>query len=128
MLLFGVPLATAGWMYVVTVVLVILASLGLGFAISSISQTDNQAIQYAMIVLLVTILFSGFIIPLDRLLEPVQALSFLLPATFGISALQDLVFRGTAAAPAVLAGLVAYTLLAGVVAWWGARRDISPAR
>jgi ABC-2 type transport system permease protein len=128
MLLFGVPLATAGWMYVVTVVLVILASLGLGFAISSISQTDNQAIQYAMIVLLVTIFFSGFIIPLDRLLEPVQALSFLLPATFGISALQDLVFRGTAAAPAVLAGLVAYTLLAGVLAWWGARRDISPAR
>jgi ABC-2 type transport system permease protein len=126
MLLFGVPLASAGWMYVVTVVLVILASLGLGFWISGISQTDSQAIQYAMIVLLVSIFFTGFIIPLDRLLEPVQALSFLLPATFGIAALHDLVFRGAPAETAILAGLALYTVLAAVLAWFAARRDVSP--
>lgn len=124
MLLFGVPLAVAGWVYVAVLVLVILASLGLGFAISGISQTDSQAIQYAMIVLLVSIFFSGFIIPLDRLLVPVHALSYLLPATFGISALHDLVFRGTAAEPTLLVGLVVYVLAAGVLAWLGARRDI----
>lgn len=126
MLLFGVPLALAGWMYVVAVLLVILASLGLGFWISGISQTDSQAIQYAMIVLLVSIFFTGFIIPLDRLIAPVQALSFLLPATYGIAALHDLVFRGVAAETVIIGGLGLYTLVAAVLAWFAARKDISP--
>lgn len=127
MLLFGVPLGVAGWMYAVTVLLVILASLGLGFWISGRSQTDSQAIQYAMIVLLVSIFFTGFIIPLDRLLPPVQALSFLLPATYGITALHDLVFRGVAAETLIIGGLGLYTLVAAVLAWFAARKDISPA-
>jgi ABC-2 type transport system permease protein len=127
MLAFGVPLASAGWMYAATVGLVILASLGLGFFISGRSQTDSQAIQYAMIILLVSIFFSGFIIPLDRLLAPVQALSFLLPATYGIAALHDLVFRGSMAETAIIAGLAGYALLAGVLAWFSARKDISAA-
>lgn len=125
MILFGLDLASAGWMYVVIVGVVILASLGLGFAISGISQTDTQAIQYAMIVLLVSIFFSGFIIPLDRLLEPVHVVSFLLPATFGISALQDLIFRGTAAETSIVAGLALYAVVAAGLAWYGARRDIA---
>ncbi|REK17622.1 MAG: ABC transporter permease, partial [Actinobacteria bacterium] len=114
---FGVPIADQLLLYSGTVLLVILASLGLGFVISGLSNTDSQAIQYAMIVLLVSIFFSGFIIPLDRLLEPVQAVSFLLPATYGISALQDVVFRATQPAFLLIAGLGLYTLAGAFASW-----------
>ena len=125
MYLFGVPIAANLGLYSAVVGLVILASLGLGFIISALAQTDSQAIQYAMIVLLVSIFFSGFVIPLDRLLAPVQAVSFLIPATYGISALQDVVFRSVLPSTPVLAGLGAYVLAGAVLAWVLARRDIS---
>lgn len=126
MLAFGVPIA-AGWLYPVTVMLVLLASLGLGFVISAASQTDSQAIQYAMLVLLVSIFFTGFIIPLDRLLPPVQVVSFLLPATFGITAVHDIVFRGSVPDPEILAGLAGYVVVMSILAWFFARRDVMSA-
>lgn len=122
---FGVPIGVMPAMYIAVATLVMLASLGLGFVISGISHTDSQAIQYSMIVLLVSIFFSGFIIPLDRLLAPVQALSFLLPATFGITSLHDVVFRATQPPALVLGGLVVYVLVGAALAWWSARRDIA---
>jgi ABC-2 type transport system permease protein len=123
---FGVPIG-AGWLYPVTVMLVLLASLGLGFVISAASQTDIQAIQYAMLVLLVSIFFTGFIIPLDRLLPPVQVVSFLLPATFGITAVHDIVFRVSVPDPEILAGLGGYAVVMSVLAWFFARRDVMSA-
>ncbi len=127
MVAFGVPIGGAGWLYPVTVMLVLLASLGLGFVISAASQTDSQAIQYAMLVLLVSIFFTGFIIPLDRLLPPVQVVSFLLPATFGITAVHDIVFRGAVPDPEILAGLAGYVVVMSVLAWFFARRDVMSA-
>lgn len=127
MLAFGVPIGGAGWLYPSTVMLVLLASLGLGFVISAASQTDSQAIQYAMLVLLLSIFFTGFIIPLDRLLPPVQVVSFLLPATFGITAVHDIVFRGAVPDPEILAGLGGYVVVMSVLAWFFARRDVMSA-
>lgn len=127
MFAFGVPIGGAGWLYPLTVMLVLLASLGLGFVISAASQTDSQAIQYAMLVLLVSIFFTGFIIPLDRLLPPVQVVSFLLPATFGITAVHDIVFRGAVPDPEIIAGLAGYVVVMSVLAWFFARRDVMSA-
>ncbi|MEX1093658.1 MAG: ABC transporter permease [Acidimicrobiia bacterium] len=127
MFAFGVAIGGAGWLYPITVMLVLLASLGLGFVISAASQTDSQAIQYAMLVLLVSIFFTGFIIPLDRLLPPVQVVSFLLPATFGITAVQDIVFRGAVPDPEILAGLAGYVVVMSVLAWFFARKDVMSA-
>jgi ABC-2 type transport system permease protein len=111
-------------MYGATVLLVLLASLGLGFVISSVSRTDSQAIQYAMLALLVSIFFTGFIIPLDRLLPPVHVVSFLLPATYGIVALHDIVFRSVTPQPMVMAGLAGYVLVISAAAWFSARKDV----
>ena len=124
MMLFGVPIGGAGWMYATTVLLVLLASLGLGFVISSVSRTNSQAIQYAMLALLVSIFFTGFIIPLDRLLPPVHIVSFLLPATYGIVALHDIVFRSVPPQPAIIAGLAGYVLVVSALAWFSARKDV----
>ena len=82
-----------------TVSLVIFASLGLGFAISGLAKTDSQAVQYSMVVLLLSIFFTGFVLPLDQLTVPVRWVSYLVPGTFGISGLQNVIFRGQPAGP-----------------------------
>ena len=100
-----------------TVFLVLMASLGAGFVISAVARTESEAVQYAMIALLVSIFFSGFFISLDRLIEPVRVISYLLPATYGIAALQDIAFLGQAPDPLVVGGAAALALVLLVSAW-----------
>lgn len=76
------------------VALLIIASLGIGFLISTVSKSDTQAVQLSMLVLLLSIFFSGFFLPLDNFWLPVRALGYALPITGGILALQDVMLRG----------------------------------
>lgn len=84
--------------------LLIVASLGIGFLISTISKSDTQAIQLSMLMLLASIFFSGFFLPLENFQFPMQLLSYTLPITPSILALQDVMLRG--AAPSIFAWLV----------------------
>ena len=108
--LLGVPLAgRAGWA-VAAIALVLLASLSLGLLISLVSGTETQAVQWAMLTLLAGLFFSGFILDLDRLIYPVKILSWLLPVTYGISMLQDVMLRGLDPSLTDLAGVSALTV------------------
>lgn len=110
------------WTGYVTVILALLfTSLSLGFALSVVSGTDTQAVQYSMIVLLASIFFSGFFIALHRLADSVQLVSWLLPATYGTFLLQDVMLRGLPVNPLVLIGLVFYGLVLFVFSWWRLR-------
>lgn len=125
MLAFGVTVGGFWLTYVLVIVLLILTSLGLGFVISGIARTDSQAVQYVMIALLLTIFFTGFVLPLDQLAAPVHVISYLVPVTYGIQALHDILFRGVPADPMILAGLGAYALITVVGAWLVVRRDVA---
>ncbi len=121
-LLLSVPMLGSWAWYVVIIAALLYASLGMGFAISSISQTDSQAVQYSMIVLLASIFFSGFFIALHRLLPAVHVVSWLLPATYGTAMLQDVMLRGRPPAATLLAGLILFGLLLYTFAWWRLHR------
>jgi ABC-2 type transport system permease protein len=71
----------------------VLASLGIGFTISLLAQTTGQVVQYAMILLLASVFFSGFFQSLDMLRPGVRVISWLLPATYGIQLLQAIMLR-----------------------------------
>ncbi len=77
-----------------TLLLLISASLGIGFVISAVSTSDSQAVQLSMIVLLASIFFSGFFLPLETLYGPARVIASLLPVTYGIQALQAGMLRG----------------------------------
>lgn len=113
--------------FAITLVLMILASLGLGFGISAISRSDTQAVQYSMMILLLSIFFTGFVLPLEQLIAPVRAVSLLLPATYGILGMHDLMFRAVPVDPLVLGGLGLYAVVLAAVAWWAIWRDIGQA-
>jgi ABC-2 type transport system permease protein len=120
-LLLRVPMLGSWAWYAAVLVALLYTSLGMGFAISSISQTDSQAVQYSMIVLLASIFFSGFFIALHRLLEGVHIVSWLLPATYGTAMLQDVMLRGLPPDALLLGGLLLFGVLLYTFAWWRLR-------
>lgn len=74
---------------------VLFASLGMGFLIGALSRTENQAVQLAMLSLIASTFFGGFFIALDQLEPFARVLSYVLPVTYGIRDLQDVMLRGT---------------------------------
>jgi ABC-2 type transport system permease protein len=115
-----------GWA-AATVLLVLLASLALGTVLSLISKTETQAVQFAMLSLLVGMFFSGFILDVDGLAEPYRYVSYLVPATYGINVMQDVMLRGEPPQSADLIGLGALALAYGVVAVLMLRRRLRTA-
>jgi ABC-2 type transport system permease protein len=107
----------------ITLGLLLFSSLGLGFFLSGLANTETQAVQLAMLVLLSSIFFGGFFLPLETLWEPVRAIGYLLPVTLGSQDLRDIMLMAiqpqlyTLAALAAL-GVVCYAL----GAWQFARR------
>jgi ABC-2 type transport system permease protein len=92
--LLGVPML-GNWIYLgVAAFLVVLVSSGFGFLISSFVRSDSQAVQFSMVFLLASIFFSGFFLQLYQLRWPAQIVSWILPATYGIKTLQDIMLRG----------------------------------
>lgn len=81
-------------------ILFTVCSLGLGLLISTIARTQLEAFQFAFIVMLPSILLSGFVFPRAEMPLPIYAISFALPATYFIEILRGIILRG-----AVLADL-----------------------
>jgi ABC-2 type transport system permease protein len=116
--LLGNPVAYAGLLLLLT-----LASLGVGFLISTISTSDSQAIQLSMLVLLLSIFFSGFFLSIDSFLPAVRVVSYLLPITHGISGLKDLMLRGVPPEPLVWGALSLIALVTFLAVAALTRRD-----
>ncbi|HJQ92349.1 MAG TPA: ABC transporter permease [Acidimicrobiia bacterium] len=125
--LLGIEVQGPLWSFALIVALVIFASLGLGFALSGLAKSDSQAVQYSMVVLLVSIFFTGFVLPLDQLTVPVRWVSYLVPGTYGIAGLQDVIFRGQPAPPSLMGALLMYGLVMVALAWLAVRKDVEPA-
>jgi ABC-2 type transport system permease protein len=114
------------WLYFTLVIAAVLyTSLGIGFAISIVSQTDSQAVQYSMIFLIASVFFSGFIMSLDMLWEPVRVISWMLPTTYGTLLLREIALRGADPNWALLGGLVAIGLALMLISWRLMRRLIA---
>ncbi|HXV42157.1 MAG TPA: ABC transporter permease, partial [Anaerolineae bacterium] len=79
----AVPMLGTWLSYGLVIAALIFTSLGIGFVISLLAQTDSQAVQYSMIVLLASVFFSGAFLALQTLWEPVRVVSWALPATYG---------------------------------------------
>jgi len=108
--------------YALAVMVVLFTSLGVGFLISLISQTDTQAVQYSMLLLLASIFFSGFFLDLRLMWEPMKILAWSLPATYGIRMLQDVMLRGAAAPSMLLYGLALIGVSLFFLDWFILRR------
>ena len=115
--LLKVPMFGSWASYALAVVVLLFTSLGVGFLISLISETDTQAVQYSMLLLLASIFFSGFFLDLRLMWEPMKILAWSLPATYGIRMLQDIMLRGATAPTTLWQGLALIGLGLFFVNW-----------
>ena len=92
--LLGIPLLGDAGLFAGVVALLTFASLGLGLLISSLVDTERQAVQLSMLVLLASVFFGGFVLPLDEFRLIARAVAYALPVTYGIQLLQDTMLRG----------------------------------
>ncbi len=107
----GVPLL-GGWLPLIGIVLLLtFASLGVGLLISLVADSERQAVQLSMILLLASVFFSGFVLPVTDFAEWTQYLAYSLPVTHGIALLQDIMLRGEVTAVWMVAALAVIGLV-----------------
>jgi len=93
--LLKVPFPAYPGEYLVLLLLLVTASVGIGFLISAVSRTDSQAIQLTMLVLLLSIFFTGFFLPITGFAWPAWIIALLIPMTSAIEGFQQLMLAGT---------------------------------
>lgn len=96
LMVFGlkVPIFSGYAVAIGIVLLLAFASLGVGLLISLVADSERQAVQLSMLVLLASVFFSGFVLPVQDFIGAVQYVAYALPVTHGIATLQEAMLRG----------------------------------
>ena len=93
-LIFDVPFNGSVWVLALGSVLFLFTALGIGVLISSVSESQGQAIQLALLLLLPQVLLSGLIFPLSSMAAGVRWIGYLLPLTYFIQISRGVMIRG----------------------------------
>jgi ABC-type multidrug transport system permease subunit len=92
--LFDIPIAGSLVALYVLSGIFIAAILGLGIFISTVAQTQMQATQMALFVLLPFVFLSGYVFPIDGMPRFFQYLTYVIPAKYFIEIVRGIVLRG----------------------------------
>lgn len=121
----GVPLLGNATLLAGILALLTLASLALGLFIAVISDSERQAVQLSLLVLLASVFFSGFVLPVEEFTAPVRAIGYTLPVTHGIRLVQDIMLRGWTNAGWQIGALVAIAAVLLLLTWILLRRGMT---
>jgi ABC-2 type transport system permease protein len=124
---FDVPMLGDAGSLAGVALLLIAASLGLGLLIAAVSDSERQAIQLALLLLLASVFFSGFVLGTDQFSEPVRSLTALLPVTNGIRLIGDVMLRGGTDSIEAVQALIAEVVVYTGIAWLIIRRALRSA-
>ena len=91
---FGVPIHGSIPLLLGLTLLFMVCSLGMGLLVSTIAKTQLEAVQFAFIIMLPSVLLSGFMFPRAEMPLPIYLVSFLIPVTYYIEILRGVVLRG----------------------------------
>jgi ABC-2 type transport system permease protein len=128
-LLFNVPFAGSPLVFAHGAVLFLFVTVGIGVLISTVSETQGQAIQLAIMTMLPQILLSGLIFPLQAMAAGVRWIGYLLPLTYFVQVARGVMVRG-APFEALVFPLAMLAVLGAVVFGLSVarfRRDLAPA-
>jgi ABC-2 type transport system permease protein len=91
---FDVPFRGSVPVFVLGALLFLFVTLSFGVLISSVSETQGQAIQLTMMTLLPQILLSGFIFPVASMAAGVRWIAYLLPLKYFVDISRGVMLRG----------------------------------
>jgi len=129
MLLFDVPFRGSVATFALGSVLFLFVTVGTGVVISSLSQTQAQAMQLAVFTMVPQFLLSGLFFPLYSMPWAVRWVGYLLPLTWFIKVARGVMVRGTPIDALWLPLLILAVMAAAVflTATLRFRRDLAPA-
>jgi len=127
-LIFDVPFRGSAVMFVAFALVYLFVVLGLGVLISTVSKSQGEAIQLAIMVLLPQVMLSGMIFPLDSMAAGVRWIGYLLPLTYFVMGMRGVFLKASSAAslgwPLLILGVMAAVIF--VLAILRFRRDLAP--
>jgi ribosome-dependent ATPase len=91
---FGVPIRGDIWLLLSLAMLFMVCSLGLGLLVSTIAKSQVEAVQFAFVIMLPSVLLSGFVFPRSEMPFVIYLATFAIPATYFIEILRGIVLRG----------------------------------
>jgi ABC-2 type transport system permease protein len=77
--------------------LFLISSLGIGLLVSTVANTQQEAMLTVMMTLLPSIFLSGFFFPLEAMPKVMQALSYLMPLRYYLVIIRSLLLKGVGA-------------------------------
>lgn len=91
---FGVPIRGDIVLLVSLSMLFMVCSLGLGLLVSTLAKSQVEALQFAFVIMLPSVLLSGFVFPRSEMPLVIYLMTFAIPATYFIEILRGIVLRG----------------------------------
>lgn len=128
LLLFDVPFRGSLLMFAAFALVFLIVVLGLGVLISTLSKTQGEAIQLAIMVLLPQVMLTGMIFPLQSMAAGVRWIGYLLPLTYFVIGMRGIFLKGAAAGvlafPLLILSLMAVVIFTLAILRF--RRDLAP--
>jgi len=94
LLVFQIPIRGSILLLFGSSVLFLLSTLGVGLFISTISQTQQQAMMSSFVFFMPAMLLSGFAFPIRNMPDPVQYLTYLNPLRYFMKIVRNLFLKG----------------------------------
>ena len=113
-LLFGVPINGSLPLLLLLAALFLVTTLGIGLFISTISNTQQEAMLSAMFTMLPTIFLSGFFFPLAAMPQFLRWASYAVPLRYFLIIVRGIILKGVGA-EALLTEIIALSIFAVVI-------------
>ncbi len=110
-------------------VLLVIVSVSMGLFVSAFARTELQAVQFIPIVVLPQAFLSGLFVPVDQLAEVLRPFARIMPLTYAMEALRDMMIKGfplgdaTVVRDLLVLGAFAVVTIAGAIA--SIRREVA---
>ncbi len=94
--IFNIPVRGSVLFLLFASFLYILSRLGFGLFVSTISQTQQQAMMVAMFGIMIPMVYlSGFAFPIENMPEIIQYISYIIPLRYFIIIIRGVILKGT---------------------------------
>lgn len=120
-LIFGIPINGSIPLLLILSALFLVTTLGLGLFISTIANTQQEAMLSAMFTMLPSIFLSGFFFPIAAMPLPLQWISYLMPPRYFLIIVRSIILKGSGAENLV-EEIVALSIFAVVIMGGAAMR------
>ena len=118
---FAVPIRGSLLLLFVATALYLMTTLGVGLLISTVSETQQQAMMSTFFFYFPAVLLSGFMFPIENMPEPIQWLTYLNPLRYFLVIVRGIFLKGVG--PSVLwPQMVALAVMGRATLWLASKR------